>query len=199
MRNYSESCQRNQQPIFDQLQPWLEKSSSVLEVGSGSGQHAIYFSQRVPHLSWQCSDREMWLADLAINLQEAHSDSALVNLPAPIKLDVNGQWPVQKFDLIYTANSLHIMGWESVQALFRQLDNHLNSAGVLCCYGPFKYQGEFTSASNANFDDWLKQRDSESGVREFAALHRLAQSQNLQLISDTPMPANNQLLVWQKR
>ena len=194
MLNFSESCQRNQQPILEQLTPWLEQSVDVLEIGSGSGQHALHFSSALPALRWQCTDRSMWLAALQSNIQEATLDN---DLPAK-ELDVNKQWPQRQFDMIYTANSLHIMGWDSVELLFSHLAEHLHPSGYFCCYGPFKYNGEFTSHSNANFELWLKSRAPQSGVRDFEALQQLAQQQQLSLVTDIPMPANNQLLIWQK-
>jgi len=194
MLNFSDSCQRNQQPILEQLKPWLLQSVEVLEIGSGSGQHALHFSKALATINWQCTDRAMWLDALQTNIQEA----ALDNVRPAIELDVDGVWPQRQFDMIYTANSLHIMGWDSVQALFNNLAEHLHIGGYFCCYGPFKYNGEFTSPSNANFENWLKDRDPQSGVRDFEALQALAEQQQLNLVTDIPMPANNQLLIWQK-
>ncbi|MFT5706070.1 MAG: SAM-dependent methyltransferase [Oceanospirillaceae bacterium] len=194
MLNFSESCARNQQVIYDQLLPWLEQSQNALEIGSGSGQHALHFCSQLPQLQWQCADRDMWLDALAINIQNAE----LTNIKTPIELDVNGSWPNAQYDLVYTANSLHIMNWQSVQNLFANLTDCLHSGGYLCCYGPFKYAGEFTSPSNANFELWLKNRDHESGIRDFEAIEILANAQQLRLVTDINMPANNQLLIWKK-
>ncbi|MEH6442825.1 MAG: DUF938 domain-containing protein [Oceanospirillaceae bacterium] len=194
MLNFSESCARNQQVIYDQLLPWLEQSQNVLEIGSGSGQHALHFCSQLPKLQWQCADRDMWLNALAINIQNAE----LENIKAPIELDVNGSWPNAQYDLIYTANSLHIMSWQSVQNLFANLANCLHNGGYFCCYGPFKYAGEFTSSSNENFEQWLKNRNNESGIRDFEAIEILANAQQLHLVTDISMPANNQLLIWKK-
>lgn len=192
MHNYSPSCERNQQVIFDTLAPWLKQVTSVLEIGSGSGQHAFHFTQLLDHLNWQCTDRGEYLAGLEANIANHPK------LPAAIELDVNGPWPEQCYDMIYTANSLHIMDWQSVQALFSRLAKQLNPQGFFSCYGPFKYHGEFTSPSNANFQLWLKDRDPASGIRDFEALNSMAQDQDLSLIRDISMPANNQLLIWQK-
>lgn len=194
MLNFSESCARNQQVIFENLLPWLQQSQQVLEIGSGSGQHALHFCKQLAQLQWQCTDRSEWLAALKINIESA----ALSNLSPPIELDVNNHWPAAQYDLIYTANSLHIMSWESVQNLMFNITGCLNEGAYFCCYGPFKYAGEFTSPSNANFDTWLKSRDIESGIRDFEALEALANAQHLKLVSDIAMPANNQLLIWQK-
>ena len=193
MRNFSESCLRNQAIIFEQLQPWLQDASHALEIGSGSGQHAQFFCQHLPTLQWQCTDKTEWLAGLQENIAAIN----LSNISAAIELDVNNEWPDKAYDLIYTANSLHIMSWQSVKNLFSNLSQHLQPQGYFCCYGPMKYQQKFTSDSNANFDLWLKNRDAASGIRDFEALQLLADKQKLKLIKDINMPANNQLLIWQ--
>jgi len=195
MYNFSEACARNQQVIYKQLAPFLEKSATVLEIGSGSGQHALHFCHSLPHLKWQCSDQTQWLDGLAKNIASAE----LSRVKAPITLDVNSAWPNQQYSLVYTANSLHIMSMQSVRALFSHLNSHLTDSGYFCCYGPFKYQGDFTSPSNKQFDAWLKNRDSLSGIRDFETLTELASEQQLKLIKDIKMPANNQLLIWQKQ
>ncbi len=194
MQNFSPSCERNQQVIFETLLPWLQQTSSVLEIGSGSGQHAFHFCEQLAHLSWQCSDQGEYYAGLLANI--AQSNNPQIN--QAIELDVNGRWPTQSYDMIYTSNSLHIMSWQSVKALFSQLSAHLKQDGYFCCYGPFKYQGEFTSPSNADFEQWLINRNSQSGIRDFEALCELATEQQLTFVSDIAMPANNQLLIWQK-
>ena len=193
MFNYSEACARNQQPIYAALADKLAGIESVLELGSGSGQHALHFSAQLPHLIWQCSDTTAYLEALKRNLSQSDTSS----FAEPLLLDVNQQWPAQRFDMIYTANSLHIMSWDSVLNLFAQLKGHLSKDGLFCCYGPFKYQGEFTSASNAQFELCLKGRDPLSGVRDFEALQQLGDKNGLRLIDDIKMPANNQLLIWQ--
>lgn len=193
MHHFSDACARNQVPLYQALQPWLEQVNRVLEIGSGSGQHALYFTEKLPHLVWQCSDRAMWLEGLNANIAAYFP----ANTATALELDVNQLWPEQRFDMLYTANSLHIMSWQSVQNLFAQLPTHLQDNGFFCCYGPFKYRGEFTSPSNANFQQWLIERDSASGIRDFEALAELAEQSQLHLVSDFDMPANNQLLVWQ--
>jgi len=195
IHNYSEACARNQQVICEQLAPVFAQSDLVLEIGSGSGQHAIHFCQTHPHLNWQCSDQDQWLAGLDKNIEA----SELPQITPPIQLDVNTQWPNKQYSLIYTANSLHIMSMQSVQALFSNLNNHLTHTGYFCCYGPFKYHNAFTSSSNEQFDSWLKNRDPMSGIRDFEVIFELAKEQQLKLISDIQMPANNQLLIWQKQ
>jgi len=195
IHNYSEACARNQQVIAEQLAPIFAQSDCVLEIGSGSGQHALHFCQTHSHLKWQCSDQTQWLDGLIKNID----DSELECIATPIELDVNARWPNQQYSLIYTANSLHIMSMKSVQALFSQMNSHLTDTGYFCCYGPFKYQGDYTSPSNKQFDTWLKNRDAMSGIRDFEIISELAKEQRLKLISDIKMPANNQLLIWQKQ
>jgi len=199
MRNFSPSCERNQDVIFEQLQELLGQVNTVLEIGSGSGQHALFFQQQLikrnnSSVIWQCSDRGEWLADLALNI----TDMAMDNVLTPIELDVDNNWPSQSFDMIYTANSIHIMSWENVENLFKNLPSTLQAQGYFCCYGPFKYNAEFTSESNQKFEQWLKGRDAKSGIKDFEAIEKLALQHGIQLVSDITMPANNQLLVWQR-
>ncbi len=198
MHNFSPSCERNQQAIFEALSPWLQRVSSVLEIGSGSGQHAFHFCQQLPSLTWQCTDRGEYLAGLKANIEQQNSLEFSSQFSPAIELDVCGLWPEQSYDMIYTANSLHIMSWQSVQSLMQNLATCLNEGAFFCCYGPFKYAGEFTSPSNANFEMWLKDRNPKSGIRDFEALETQANAQQLQLVRDIKMPANNQLLIWQK-
>jgi len=195
IHNYSESCTRNQQVIAEQLAPIFAQSDCVLEIGSGSGQHALHFCQTHPHLNWQCSDQTQWLDGLTKNI----AASEISAIATPIELDVNARWPNKQYSLIYTANSLHIMSMQSMLALFSNIGSHLTETGYFCCYGPFKYQGDYTSPSNSQFDVWLKNRDTLSGIRDFEVISELAKEQRLKLISDTNMPANNQLLIWQKQ
>lgn len=193
--NFSPSCQRNQQPILEQLEPLLADKKQVLELGSFSGQHALYFSHYLPHLTWQTSDQVENIVTLADNLSKAGNGNCL----APIALDVSqsAQWPENHYDGIFTANTLHIMSWRHVQALFDNIGAVCKKDSVLAVYGPFKYQGQFTSASNADFELWLKARDSLSGIRDFEAVNQLAEQAGFKLIQDVRMPANNQLVTWQ--
>lgn len=166
----------------------------MLEIGSGTGQHAVHFAAALPHLTWQTSDLEASLPGMGLWLEEA----GLPNLPRPIALDVSGPWPEGRFDGIFTANTLHIMGWSEVRALFARLPAVLAQETVLVVYGPFNYDGRFTSASNAAFDAWLKRRSPRSGIRDFAAVDELAGSIGFELVEDRPMPANNRTLVWRR-
>jgi len=195
MKPFAESSEQNWKPIFSVIQPLLASSDSVLEVGSGTGQHAIYFSELLPHLTWQCSDRlenhagiNMWIEDAGLN-----------NVLPPLELDtLRSHWPDTGYDAIFSANTVHIMSWGAVEAFFAGAGKCLKSGGKLLLYGPFNYHGKYTSDSNARFDEWLKQRDPQSGIRDFEELDRLARQTGLELAEDYEMPVNNRLLFWKK-
>ena len=191
----SEAAERNKGPILEVLAREFANTHRVLEIGSGTGQHAVFFASRLPHLSWQPSDTGEYLPELRERLRLQR----LANLGLPIELDVrNHPWPVAAGDGVFSANTLHIMSWGSVQDFFRGVGNALTVSGVLCVYGPFRYGGRFTAQSNAAFDDYLRMRDPASGIRDFEAVNELAREHGLQLLADHPMPANNNLLVWLK-
>jgi len=193
---YSESCDQNRDPILKVIQPLLKDKKHVLEIGSGTGQHAVYFAQKMPHLTWQTSDQEAYHAGILQWLQDADLD----NTPAPIKLNVStDNWPEQKFDAIFSANAVHIMSWQNVVDFIQHAGKRLAPGGLLILYGPFNYHGAYTSESNARFDLWLKERDPESGIRDFEAMDQLANKAGLQLLGDYEMPANNRILCWKKQ
>jgi SAM-dependent methyltransferase len=189
---FSEACERNKHPILEVIRPWFQSLSTVLEIGSGTGQHARYFIQHLPHLHWQMSDFGDYLG--ALQTQEFEL------LPGPVELDVRQgeSWPKCQFDAVYTANSLHIMDAPSVEKFFEGVGRVLSRHGVLAIYGPFKYGGKFTSDSNDRFDQTLRHAGSGSGIRDFEWINQLAESQGLHLQQDTSMPANNQCIIWEK-
>ncbi|WP_394695898.1 DUF938 domain-containing protein [Pseudoxanthomonas japonensis] len=193
-RPFAPSCERNQGPILEVLQRHLAETRCVLEIGSGTGQHAVHFAAAMPWLTWQSSDRADNLPGIAAWLDEA----ALPNTPPAVELDVDGRWPAARFDAVFTANSLHIMGWPQVEAFFAGVGGILEQNGLLIVYGPFNYGGDFTSDSNRAFEQWLKERDPASGIRDFEAVDALARAIGLALVEDNAMPANNRALVWQK-
>jgi cyclopropane fatty-acyl-phospholipid synthase-like methyltransferase len=177
------------------LRDELAGSTRVLEIGSGTGQHAVHFARNLPHLVWQPTDRADYLPDLAARIAEEGTP----NLLSPLELDVrHRQWPQVTVDAVYSANTLHIMSWPEVEAFFSGVGQTLAQSGVLAVYGPFRYAGKFTSESNADFDRSLRTRDPASGIRDIEAVGRLAETQGLALTADHPMPANNQLLVWKR-
>ena len=191
---FAPSCERNQGPILEVLQRHLGTTRRVLEIGSGTGQHAVHFAAAMPWLAWQCSDRADNLPGIAAWREEA----ALANTPPAIELDVDGPWPGNRFDAVFTANSLHIMGWPQVEAFFAGVGKVLQEDGLLIVYGPFNYGGDFTSDSNRAFDAWLRQRDAASGIRHFEDIVALGVEHGLALEADNAMPANNRLLVLRR-
>ncbi len=193
---FSPSCERNRDPLLTVLRQHFADRTRVLEIGSGTGQHAVHFAEGLPQLSWQASDCAEHLPGIRAWLD----DAALPNTPAPLEFDVNqSDWPASRYDAVFTANTLHIMSWPEVERLFRQLPQLLTAQARVVIYGPFKYAGRFTSASNADFDDWLRARDHHSGIRDFEAVDALAQQIGLVLQQDHALPANNQCLVWQRQ
>lgn len=198
---HSPSCERNQAPILAVLRTHFADRREVLEIGSGTGQHAVHFAAAMPWLRWQCSDREDALPGIRLWLDEA----GLANTPPPFALQAvlvpqPGLAPPlsSRYDAVFTANTLHIMGWPEVQALFAGLATALADDVVLAVYGPFNEGGDFTSESNRAFDDSLKARDPRSGIRDVEAVRSLAEGIGLRAVADVAMPANNRMLVWRR-
>jgi cyclopropane fatty-acyl-phospholipid synthase-like methyltransferase len=195
MKPYAESCDENREPILSVIQSLLKGCSTVFEVGSGTGQHAVYFAEKLPHLVWYTSDCSEHHAGIKMWLQEA----GLENTPAPVELNVStSAWPQQKFDAVFSANTVHIMHWSEVEAMFAGAGAILSGGGRFMLYGPFNYDNQYTSESNASFDSWLKSRDPESGIKNFEDLDKLAQQAGMLFRYDYEMPANNRILYWEK-
>ncbi|MFA6229919.1 MAG: DUF938 domain-containing protein [Rhodanobacter sp.] len=191
---HSPACERNREPILQVLREQLADGRRVLEIGSGTGQHAVHFAAALPHLIWQSSDRAENLPGIRAWLDEA----ALPNTPAPLEFDVGGSWPQQSFDAIFSANTLHIMAWPEVQQLFARLPT-ISAAGTrLIIYGPFNDNGRYSSDSNAAFDQWLQARGSHMAIRDAEAVDALAAKAGFQLLDDIAMPANNRCRVWRR-
>jgi trans-aconitate methyltransferase len=183
----SEACERNSAPILGVLRQVFAGCTRVLEIGSGTGQHAVYMGAQLPHLQWQTSDMPQHHAGIAAWLAEAR----LPNVLPPLALDVSAHWPAQRYDAIFSANTLHIMSWSNVECLFAGIGRVLEIGGVLAVYGPFNY-------GNARFDAWLRARDAASAIRGFENVDALARSYGLALERDVEMPANNRTLVWRR-
>lgn len=195
MKPYAESCDINKVPILEVLRDVFADRKQVLELASGTGQHAMHFGHALPHLTWQTSELQQNHAGIRLWLDEAQ----LPNVLAPVHIDANDEhWPVGQYDAIFNANTVHILSWPEVEKLFSGIGRVLLGGGLLCLYGPFNYNGKFTSDSNARFDVWLKSRDPRSGVRDFEALNALAEAQGMTLLIDIEMPINNRTLVWQR-
>ena len=191
----SEAADRNKAPILKIIAVEFAHTRRVLEIGSGTGQHALHFAAHLPGISWQPSDT----GDYLPTLRERLRSEGGANLRNVLELDVRTQpWPVDIVDGIFSANTLHIMSWKAVQDFFRGVGHVLGTPGVLCIYGPFRYGDRYTSDSNAQFDEFLQRRDPDSGLRDAHEVDGLARQQGLQLAADHAMPANNQLLVWKR-
>ena len=191
----TESCERNKDPILNVLKDVFATTKIVLEIGGGTGQHAVFFAKNLPHVTWQSSDQPDSLKWLALRLEK----EGPANAPAPLSIDVSHRpWGFQA-DGIFSANTLHIMSWDEVKQFFIGVGEALLTPGKLCVYGPFRYGGRYTSESNARFDQSLHAQGEHMGIRDIEAVDELADEQGLSLVADYSMPANNQLLVWQRR
>ena len=195
MKQYSEACNENRTPILGVIRDEFSGCRRILEIGSGSGQHAVYFAPHFPRLEWQTSDRVCNHA----SINAWRTESAPGNVLPPIALDVtHDPWPTTVYDGVFSANTAHIMAWPAVVDMFSGIGKVLAAGGSFCLYGPFNYQGHFTSAGNERFEQWLKERDPLSGLRNFEDLDALAGSNGMRLKADHEMPVNNRLLVWVK-
>ncbi|WP_395680104.1 DUF938 domain-containing protein [Dokdonella sp.] len=192
---YSAACERNRDPILGVLRGFFADRRRVLEVGSGTGQHAVHFAAALPQLEWQASDRAENLAGIRAWLSEA----ALPNTPAPLELDATGSWPGGPYDAVFSSNTLHIMGWPEVEALFAALPRATTPAAKLAIYGPFNLEGRYTSDSNAAFDASLRARAAHMGLRDVAAVDALARAAGFARIDGVALPANNRILLWERR
>jgi len=192
---FSEACEENKHPLLEVLINYLKDQTSVVEIGSGTGQHAVFFAGQFPNLTWHCSDLleyhsgiKQWIADYPGN-----------NIRNPQVLDVlQPNWPFEQIENVFSANTTHIMSWPMVLALIEGVGKRLIPGGHFILYGPFNYHGKFTSQSNAQFDLFLKNRDPLSGIRDFETLNTLAEQQAMKLVKDYEMPVNNRCLVWKK-
>ncbi len=188
---YSESCDQNKEPILSVISPVFSSLSSVLEIGSGTGQHALYFAEKMPHLRWFTSDCQSYLDGINMWL----ADAALPNVEPPFELDVtSSKWPQLDIDAVFTANSIHIMNQQNVIDFMSGVGRLLKEQGSLMIYGPFNYNGSYTSESNESFDLWLKERDAASGIKPFEEMLALAENNGMSLLTDYEMPTNNRIL-----
>ncbi|HEY0333776.1 MAG TPA: DUF938 domain-containing protein [Stenotrophomonas sp.] len=204
MKPHSPACERNRDPILAVIRQYFGDRRQVLEIGSGTGQHAVHFAAALPWLRWQASDHP----DQLPGIRQWLDDAALPNTPAPIALQAElaprpglaplPPLPAGGFDAVFSANTLHIMGWPQVQALFAGLPALMAENALLLVYGPFNYDGGYSSESNRLFDAWLKERDAVSGIRDAADVDALALQAGLRLVADIAMPANNRCRLWRR-
>jgi len=198
MKEFAPACDRNSQVILDVLKPILARSHGVLEIGSGTGQHAICFAEGLPHLQWQPSNKES-----LESINAWSGESQLNNLSSAISLDllaltdekISG---LPEVDAIVCINTIHIMAWQGTEKLFELAGKILPADGVMYVYGPYRYSNLPLEPSNENFDLWLKDRDAVSGIRGFDQVDSLAKHAGFELQDDIAMPANNRSIWWKK-
>jgi len=195
MKQFSPSCERNKEPILAVLREVLTRPGLVLEIGSGSGQHAVHFAGALPHLTWQPSD----VVDALPGISAWRAEAGLANLREPLVLDLFADdWPVTEAQAVVCINTIHIVSWPGVERLFAGAGRLLAPGGVMYVYGPYRYADRPLEPSNEEFDQWLKLRDPVSGVRLFEDVNRLAGQNGLKLAGDRAMPANNRSIWWIK-
>lgn len=193
---FSQACENNKHPILAVLKRVFSDSTEVLEIGSGTGQHAVFFAENLNHLQWTPSDRAENIAGIKTWLSEYQGS----NMNEVKTFDIQDKhWPSSSADGVFSANTAHIMPWQLTQLMIKRVAAELPHNGVFTLYGPFNYKGQYTSESNANFDQWLKAHSEERGIRDFEQIVEIADQNKLALEEDNEMPANNRLLVFKKQ
>ena len=192
VKEFSQACENNKTPILNVLRKYFLDVSKVLEIGSGSGQHAMYFADQLNWLTWQPTERRerLWV------LQSNCRLSSRNNLCSPLVLNIFEPWRKMELDAVFSANTLHIAPATGIEAIFSGIAPNISSGFRVAIYGPFKYEGKYTSESNATFDKWLRSQNLDSGIRDFELVNEEARNVGLSLIEDCAMPANNKLLVF---
>jgi len=195
MKQYAPACERNSDFILEILRPVLKNKNLLLEIGSGTGQHAAYMAPHFPNLRWLPTDLEENLASIEAWRQDSPAD----NIATPVAFNLEtGHWPLENCDAVLCINTIHIISWKLVVKLFKGVGGVLSAGGIFYVYGPYRYSDRELEPSNQNFDLWLKQRDSGSGIREFEKVNELARENGLALVFDKSMPANNRSICWEK-
>ena len=195
VKPFTQAADNNKKFLFYVIKRHFTEPATVLEIGSGTGQHAIYFAGKLPYLRWQTSDLpenhegiKAWLGEVCMS-----------NVLAPLLLDVDASpWPISSVQGVFSANTAHIMSWATVQKMIQGSSDILLSGGKFLLYGPFNYGGRYTSKSNEEFDRILRSRDPLAGIRDFESIDVVCEKHNFALVEDVAMPANNRTLVWQK-
>ena len=193
---YSPACERNSGPILEVMKQYITRNDQrLLEIGSGTGQHAVYLAPEFPFLEWHPTDVSANLNGMKLWFKEA----GIKNIQMPVRVEIGkDDFPKLKFDIIFTANTFHIMHWKECKTLMKQMGHRLREGSRVMIYGPFKYGGEFTSPSNEEFDKSLKERDPLSGIRSFEDVNNSMAKNGFELLNDFDMPANNQMLVYSR-
>lgn len=194
---FSQACENNQEPIRQVMENYLtEEPTTLLEIGSGTGQHGAYITGIHQHLHWHPTDQQEYLDGIRAWVQHAGNS----NFYEPVELNINqARWAGAPVDIVYSANTAHIMSWEEVERMFAFVATVLKDRGYFLLYGPFNYNGRFTSDSNAHFNEWLKSQAPHRAIRDFEKINGLADANGMALVQDHAMPANNRTLVWQYR
>ncbi|HMQ11746.1 MAG TPA: DUF938 domain-containing protein [Oligoflexia bacterium] len=194
---YSAACERNKTVIFDTLKPYLNGlNGDLLEVGTGTGQHAVYMAPQLEHITWHTSD----VPGNHMGIKSWLKESKTQNIKAPINFKVGvDKFPKKTFyQAVYSANTFHIMSWKQVKTLIKLLGHSLRRDALVFIYGPFKYAGQYTSPSNESFDQSLKEANPQQGIRNFEDVQTAFEKSGFTLVEDHVMPANNQLLVFKR-
>ena len=191
---FSQACENNKHYILSVLKAYLKKGDQVLEIGSGTAQHIKFFADSLSEVSWIPSEMPASMPVLLAGLDDPIPE----NIKHPVELDVEHRNWGKTLSAVFSANTLHIMSADHVEKFFSGAARALGKNGHLLVYGPFNYQGNYSSESNARFDQWLAARDPLSAIRDFEWVNELAQKEGLSLVKDHDMPANNRLVVWQK-
>ncbi|RLA05104.1 MAG: methylase [Gammaproteobacteria bacterium] len=195
-KSFSQSCENNKKPIIDVIGNYFDACELILEIGSGTAQHAEYFAGKLKNSYWQTSDQQQNLEGINQRL----NGYTHYNLGRPVLLDVlDKTWPIKKCDGVFSANTSHIMNWEMVEKMFEGVGRVLLPKKTFCLYGPFNFNGKYTASSNEAFDKMLKERDPESGLRNFEDLQILADQQDMDFVKRYDLPSNNCILTWQHK
>ena len=199
MKEYAPACERNSQVILNVLQRILAHSRTVLEIGSGTGQHAVFFANGLPHLQWQPTNKES-LESINAWRREAEFENVLPAQSMDLLAATDHQdLRLPEIDAIVCINTVHIMAWQGTEKLCELAASAIPPGGVLYLYGPYRYADRPLEPSNENFDLWLQERNPLSGIRDFEAVNRLAELAGFELQEDLAMPANNRSIWWSKR